>query len=222
MDDVREFLKPGRVVDSDHDLVRSTAAEVLKGHEGASDVVKAGLVFEFARDQIRFSPWERVRDESDVRASSVLATRKGFCAHKGVTLAALARAAGIPAKVGALDLRNHQAAERLKTLLKTNVFIGGAFTDMYLGGRWVRFTPVFNRELCDKMGWPVISFDGRNDAIFPPVLKDGRPFIEILKVHGSWHDWPHELFKKLVTDFYSAESLKEWERIKVEKQASGG
>jgi transglutaminase-like putative cysteine protease len=214
MENLDAFLKPGRFINSDHPLVRETVAEILAGAESAPEAERARRVFDFARDKIWFSPWEPSREDDSVTASTVLRTRKGFCAHKGVALTALARAAGIPARVGMLDMRNHQAAERLKQMLRTNVFIGGAFTDMYVNGRWTRFTPVFNVELCQKLGWPVVRWNGVGDAMWPPVLADGRPYIEVLTVHGVFEDWPHDLFKKLVSEFYSSESLKEWETVK--------
>jgi hypothetical protein len=42
---------------------------------------------------------------------------------KAAVLAAVARAAGIPARLGYADVRNHMSTERLRQTMKTDVFV---------------------------------------------------------------------------------------------------
>ena len=54
----------------------------------------------------------------------------------------------------------------------------------------VKATPVFNAELCDKLGVEPLGFDGENDAVFQESDKEGNPFMEYIEDHGTFVDVP--------------------------------
>jgi transglutaminase-like putative cysteine protease len=53
---------------------------------------------------------------------------------KASLLTAAARAAGIPARIGFADVRNHLCTPRLRALMGTDTFVYHGYTDLYLDG----------------------------------------------------------------------------------------
>jgi transglutaminase-like putative cysteine protease len=100
------------------------------------------------------------------------------------------RAAGIPARLGYADVRNHLSTERLRQTMQTDVFIWHGYADLWLDGRWVKATPAFNIELCTKFGLLPLDFDGRSDSIYHPFDKAGNRHMEYVQQRGTFDDMP--------------------------------
>ena len=64
--------------------------------------------------------------------------------------------------------------------------------ELHLGGRWVKATPAFNRELCDKVGIAPLEFDGERDSLFQPLDLEGRRHMEYVRDRGVFADLPLE------------------------------
>jgi transglutaminase-like putative cysteine protease len=122
--------------------------------------------------------------------------------QKAVLLAALARAAEIPAKVGFADVRNHLASPRLVETMKTDVFAFHGFVELHLDGRWVKATPAFDRRLCERHGVHPLEFDGRHDALFHPYDQAGQRHMEYIHQHGTFADLPLELMLETMRRHY--------------------
>ena len=147
-------------------------------------------LFYLVRDGIRYDPYSITTDPGDYRASTVLAQPAAYCIPKAVALTALARAAGIPARLGFADVRNHLASGKLLARLGTDLFVYHGFTEFWLGGRWVKATPAFNIELCERFGVQPLEFDGRTDALFHEFSAEGRRHMEYVAQRGSFADLP--------------------------------
>src|SRR5581483_199373 len=94
------------------------------------------------------------------RASSVIARGRAYCVPKAVVLTAVARAAGIPSRLGFADVRNHLQSERLaETMGGSDIFIFHGYSELYVNGAWRKATPAFNATLCDRFGVPPLEFD---------------------------------------------------------------
>ena len=132
------------------------------------------------------------------RASSVLAQGYGWCVPKAALLAAAARAAGIPARVGYADVRNHLSTERMRETMKTDLFIWHGYTDIWLDGAWRKATPAFNIELCERFGLLPLEFDGVADSIYHPFDRSGNRHMEYILQRGSYADVP---LAALLADF---------------------
>ena len=91
-------------------------------------------------------------------------------------LCALGRAAGVPSRIGFATVKNHLATRRRID------FLG---SDFFLDGQWVKATPAFNVELCDRFGVAQLEFDGRSDAIFHSFNAQDKPFMEYRAQHGA-------------------------------------
>jgi hypothetical protein len=87
------FLDPGPLIQSDHPAIASRAAEILRG-AGEAPLARARKLVEWVHMNIEKRPVLSVPD-----ALSTLTTREGDCNEHAVLLAALSRAAGIPARI---------------------------------------------------------------------------------------------------------------------------
>ena len=114
-----------------------------------------------------------------------------------------ARAAGIPARLGYADVRNHLCSPKLKAAMQgRDLFIYHGYVEMFLEGRWVKSTPAFNQELCDKVGIKTLEFNGRDDALMHPYDREGRQHMEYVRDHGTFADHPYERVRDAFIDMY--------------------
>jgi len=189
---MREYLEPGRFIDSDHPAVVEFA-ERLRG--ASRDPLEQAVSLYYAvRDGIRYNPYVFSRDPETLKGSHALASGESYCVPKATLLAACARHCGIPARIGLADVRNHLATPRLLELLKSEVFAMHGYTELFLQGRWVKATPAFNLELCQLFEVAPLEFDGRTDSVFHPFNQQGERYMEYLADHGQFADLPEALF----------------------------
>jgi len=159
--------------------------------EGApDDVTKAVRLYYAIRDGIVYTPYCDFNSSETFRASACLERGSGFCIAKSALLAAAARASGIPSRVGFADVRNHLTTPRLRRLMGTDVFYYHGYAELYLGGRWIKATPVFDQALCERFGVRPLEFDGRQDSLFHPHDVAGRRHMEYVRDRGPFADVP--------------------------------
>jgi transglutaminase-like putative cysteine protease len=186
--DASLYLEPTSFVDSDDGNVVEWSRRVC-GDE-PDDVAKAVRLYYAVRDGITYTPYCDFQSPATYRASSCLARGSGFCVGKAALLAAGARAAGIPARVGFADVKNHLCTARLRALMGTDVFYYHGFAELFLRGVWVKATPAFDRGLCDRFGVLPLEFTGLADSLFHPYDQSGRRHMEYVNERGSHADVP--------------------------------
>jgi transglutaminase-like putative cysteine protease len=182
-------LAPTRIVDAEHPAVAAYAA---RHAVGATDLARAVALYYAVRDDIRYDGYGIELTPNGLSASRALEIGRGWCVSKAVLLAACCRAVGIPAALGYADVRNHLSTERMRQTMKTDVFYWHGYTAIWLDGQWVKATPAFNRELCEKFRIHTLDFDGREDSIYQPYDLDGRQHMEYLAYRGEYVDVPLE------------------------------
>ena len=187
---MQQLLAPGRFVDSDSPSIEALARRVTAGLR--DEIERMVRLYRSVRDTIVYDPYVDFFDQQNYRASSVLAAGRGFCIGKSAVLAATARAIGVPARVGYADVRNHMTSRRLRERSKSDIFIWHSYTDLYIDGRWVKATPVFDQALCERVGLKPLEFDGRQDSLFHPFDREGRRHMEYLCDRGTFPDVPFE------------------------------
>ena len=180
-------LSPTALIDSDHASVIAFAHQNAVGPDDRSRAVSLYLA---VRDQFRYDPYRIDLSPAGMKASAVIQNGYGWCVPKAALLVAACRAAGLPARLGFADVRNHLSTERLRQTMKTDVFIWHGYADIWLDGQWVKATPAFNIELCDKFGLLPLEFDGRNDSIYHPFDKSGHRHMEYVNQRGTFDDMP--------------------------------
>lgn len=184
----QETLRPTPVIDSAHARVTAFARTQVDGAATARD--QAVSLYYAVRDGIRYDPYAIDLSVEGMRASTTLASGRGWCVPKAVLLAACCRAVGIPARLGFADVRNHLSTERLRNLMKTDIFFWHGYTSIFIDGRWVKATPAFNFELCERFHLMPLDFDGAADAIYHPFDRLGNAHMEYVRYRGEFSDIP--------------------------------
>lgn len=193
---VTSFLAPARFIDSDSQNIREFSHAVISAAEG--EVGRVVALYRAVRERVLYDPHVDLSSPASYRASDILALGRGYCVGKASLLAAVARAAGVPARVGYADVRNHMTSPRLYELIGIDIFRWHSYTDLYVEGRWVKATPAFNTSLCDRLGVNVLDFGGRNDSLFQQFDRSGRRHMEYLHDRGTYMDVP---FEDILSDF---------------------
>ena len=186
-------------IDTDHPVVQAFAATHAVGPDARARAVSLYLA---VRDRLRYDPYRIDLSERGMKASNALAHGTGWCVPKAVVLAAVARAAGIPARLGFADVRNHMSTQRLRDTMKTDVFAWHGYTELWLDGAWRKATPAFNIELCEKFGLLPLEFDGVNDSLYHPFDRAGNQHMEYVNERGSFDDLPLPQIKATFAEIY--------------------
>jgi transglutaminase-like putative cysteine protease len=200
---MNEYLAPGRYIDSSHPAIIAFAEENATGE---TEKDRAVSLYYAVRDKIRYNPFLDFADRDVFRASAVLEAGQGFCVGKASLLAACARAAGIEARVGFADVKNHLTTPRLAETMGSDLFVYHGYTEMRIDGKWVKATPAFNLALCTRFRVKPLEFDGREDSIFHPFDEDDRRHMEYLRDRGVYADVPvneiQQAFREAYPKFY--------------------
>jgi transglutaminase-like putative cysteine protease len=199
--DLAGALRPTPFIDSDSKTVR----DFIATHAGeGTPREKVVRLYYAIRDGIRYDPYTIRLDPVEFRASTCLMTESAFCVPKAIALAAVARAVGIPARLGFADVKNHLSSPRLSALLGTDLFVWHGYTALLVDGRWVKATPAFNIELCEKCAIRPLEFDGTADSIFHAYDKAGHRHMEYVRQIGEFDDMPLEPFSAALLAAYPA------------------
>jgi transglutaminase-like putative cysteine protease len=196
-DDPAAFMSATWYLDIDEPVVQDFAG--LRAGDDGTDTDKAINLFNIIRDDFLYTPYKMSIKREAYKASSTIKRGYGWCVQKSLLMAASCRVIGIPARVGYADVRNHLSTPRLQELMQTDLFTFHGYADLWLDDRWVKVTPVFNKELCEKFGVMTQEFDGTENALFQEFDKTGRRHMEYVADRGAYSDLP---FADLMNDFY--------------------
>lgn len=185
-----ELTRPTLTIESAHaDVADFTRQQI---GDAASDIERAVRLYYGVRDSIRYDPYQIDLTIEGMKASATLATRHGWCVSKAVLLAACCRSLGIPARLGFADVRNHLSTERMRQRMRTDIFYWHGYTEMWLAGKWVKATPAFNIELCERFRLLPLEFDGQSDSLYHPYDVEGNRHMEYVNHRGAYSDLPIE------------------------------
>lgn len=198
-------LQPTWFLDSDDAAVARYAAGAARGAGGV--IARACALYYAVRDGVRYNPYGIDVTREGFRASACLGRGSGFCISKAALLAACARAAGIPSRLGFGDVRNHMTTAKLRAAMGTDVFVFHGYTELRLGGRWVRATPAFNKELCERVGVAPLEFDGRADSLLQAYDSSGSRYMEYVRDRGHFDDLPYDTIMAAWAETYPAAAV---------------
>jgi transglutaminase-like putative cysteine protease len=206
-----EYLAPTSVIDSEHPAVVDFARGAARRDGAEGDPLRSAVAIYYAvRDGIWYDPYAPFYRPEHYQASRVLAARRGYCVSKASLLCGAARALGIACRLGFATVRNHLATRQLIEFLGTDLFVYHGFVEFFLNGRWVRATPAFNRELCERHRVEPLAFDGVHDSIFHAYNRDQRKFMEYLDYHGTYADVPLDRILVAWKDAYGEKRVGQW------------
>lgn len=200
MEDLEKNLCATVLVDSNNPDVIAFAHKAIG--DSKDPVEQAVKLYYAVRDGFRYDPYDIDLSENGLKASTLLKTGKGYCVEKANLLAACARAAGIPSRFGFADVKNHIGSAKLQEALRSDVFAFHGYTELFLEGKWVKATPAFNKELCERLGVAPLEFNGREDSIFQENDGPEGRFMEYLYDHGTFDDIPREYFIQVLYKHY--------------------
>lgn len=195
---MKQYLEPTAIFDCDSESIQAKALELTRGLE--ADIEKAKALFYFVRDAIDYTLYVKKHMPEHFRASNTLARGKGYCVQKAVLLVSLARAAGIPARLGCAKIRNHLVPQKVLDILKSNIFPWHGYAELYLDGKWIKATPAFDLKMCREHRLIPVEFNGRSNAMFPSYNEDGKPHIEYILDRGIFDDVPLDEIRKALIE----------------------
>ncbi|MFN7116288.1 MAG: transglutaminase-like domain-containing protein [Saprospiraceae bacterium] len=197
---MQQYLASTAILNSDHPKIQIFANKVTEGSR--ADIQKAVRIYYAVRDGWKYNPYNISFNPDNMRASAVLEREEGHCLDKANLMITLLRAVGIPARLCLAKVRNHIAAEQMTQAFGTDELTPHGYVEVYLHNRWIKATPAFNKELCDKLNVAPLDWDGSNDSIFQEFDKVGGQFMEYLEDYGAFDDLPAEFIKANMKQHY--------------------
>jgi transglutaminase-like putative cysteine protease len=206
------------MIDSNHKKIIQYAMDLVKDL-GEDPIEKAVKIYYAVRDGIWYDPYSPFYLPEHYRASNVLKNGRGYCVPKASLLCALGRACGIPSRIGFADVRNHLATKQLIEFFGCDLFVYHGFVEFYLEDKWVKATPAFNLELCQKHKVDPLEFNGHEDSLFHEYNQEKKLFMEYVTFHGTYEDVPLEAILRAWEEVYGKARLDGWI---AELEKSGG
>ncbi len=197
------YTRPTPFMDFDAPAVRAFAKR--SAGETSDPVTRAVKLYYAVRDEILYDPYSIDLSVPGLRASTTLKNGRGWCVTKAVLLASCCRCMGIAARLGFADVKNHLSTERLRQQMQTDIFYWHGYTAIYAGDTWIKATPAFNRELCEKFSLKPLEFDGTTDSLFHPFDRQGNRHMEYIRYRGEFADVPLRQIAETFREKYPAE-----------------
>jgi transglutaminase-like putative cysteine protease len=206
----QEYLNPTAIIDSDHPAVIDYARMAVG--ESQEPLERAIKIYYAVRDGIRYDPYCPFYLPEHYRASHILKVGRGYCVCKASLLCALGRSVGIPSRVGFATVRNHLATRQMLERQGSDIFVYHGFTEFFLNGKWVKSTPAFNKELCERHKVAPLEFNGLEDSVFQPYNLVNQQYMEYMADLGSYADIPVDIIVKGWEKEYGQERVQGWIR----------
>ncbi|NMM46912.1 transglutaminase-like domain-containing protein [Marinigracilibium pacificum] len=187
---MEQFLSSYRYIDSNHPKIINYANKLCSGIKDDKD--KAIALYYRIRDDFRYNPFLLNLTDEGICSSNLLERNYGYCVEKASLLVATARAVGIPARMAFANVRNHIGTSKLEEILETDIYTFHGYAELFLGERWIKVTPAFNKSLCEYLGVKPLEFDGINDSFLQQFDKSGN-HMEFLHFYGTFEDIPFDL-----------------------------
>ena len=199
---MEKYLRCTEIIDCDTKSITEKAQALTHGLETARE--KAVALYYFVRDEIKHNAYAPLMVRERFKASATLEAGNGFCQQKAILLVALARAAGIPARLGFVDVRDHLLSRSFREMVGgIDRFPVHGYAELFINDKWVHASPAYDLEICRRKRFIPVDFDGENDAKDSSHNLDGKLHIEHLKDHGPYEDFPWDMvqnyYKQWVT-----------------------
>lgn len=75
-------------------------------------------------------------------------------------------------------------------MMQTDIFYWHGYAEIFLHEKWVKATPAFNLELCEKFNLAPLEFDGTTDSVLHPFDPSGNRHMEYVLDRGHYADLP--------------------------------
>ena len=156
----------------------------------------------FVRENWRYDPYVISFNAADLRASSILQKKTAHCIDKSILLVSFFRALNIPARLQLAKVSNHIAVEKLTKRFGTNIMTPHGLVNVFLGDKWIKLSPAFNKGLCEMYDVAPLDFDGKRDSVFQEYNSKGQKFMKYLEDYGHFEDVPVDFIHKNMLEHY--------------------
>ena len=184
-DPLYEFLKPTRLINSDHPDILRKSDELTSHQERIED--KARSIFYFIRDEISYD-FRATFNEDEYLASSILKAGGGFCTQKAILFCALARRIGIPAGIHFYDIIDYTLPEYIINIIKTQTLYHHGIAVLQLNGQWHRYDATLDKTVCSRKNRIPVEFFPDRDCLMKSETYDGDRHIEYIRDYGMVSD----------------------------------
>lgn len=197
-----KYLNPTYYLDYQTPEIQNIISEFQDSN--FTDKDKAIGIYYKIRDNWRYNPYHISFNKDSYKASNISGKTEGHCIDKSILLVACLRGLSIPARIHLAKVKNHIGVERFIEKYGTNEISPHGMVDLYIEGRWLKVSPAFNVELCQKCNVAPLNFDGENDSLFQQFDNEGNNFMEYLEDYGHFEDVPTDfIFENFKSNYPS-------------------
>lgn len=194
------YLQPSYYFDYNSEPIQRLIADF--NGKSMPDKEKAIGIYEKIRDGYRYDPYSISLSKRNFKASVIASKRTANCVEKSILLIACLRALKIPARLHLGKVKNHIAVERLTEKFGSNELTPHGMVNVYLNKKWLKLSPAFNSELCERFNVKPLEFDGENNSFLQQFNEEGSLFMEYTDDYGHFEDVPIEFMKKNIKAHY--------------------
>jgi hypothetical protein len=90
----------------------------------------------------------------------------------------------------------------MRKQMGTDLFVWHGYTSILLNDKWMKATPAFNVELCEKFRLRPLEFTGLEDSIYHPFDLDGQKHMEYVTFRGEFTDVPLQQILEDMDKYY--------------------
>lgn len=202
---MKEYLQETYFIDFSNEAIQQFLQKNID--ENDTPMEKTVKLYYAIRDGWRYHPFLLNFAKTNWRASHLMQRDYGHCIDKSNLMVACLRHENIPSRISFAKVKNHIGVEKITEKLGTDELVPHAFAEVFLDEKWLKITPVFNKELCQVLNVEPLDFDGKNDALFQSFDKNGNNFMEYLEYYGTFADLPLDFIIQKMKEHYPAEIL---------------
>ncbi len=194
------FLESSFFVDADHPSIRCVSEKITRGI--LCDLEKIKKLFEYVREHYVYDLMSLTLKKEKLKASSIIHRKKAFCVEKAILLCALLRSSSIPSRLRFSNVKNHVSTPSIEKVLRTDVFVFHADTEVYYEHQWILLSPAFDKNTCRRMNVDFLEFAHMQEARLDLNTKAGKKHLKYIHQYGSFRDLPYTLYLRELNTFY--------------------
>lgn len=192
------FLVETPTLNFSHPNMQAFIATIPK-HENR--VEQAIAIYERVRDAFLYDPYHLDLRPDFLKASVIVQKKRAWCVEKAVVAASCFRAFGFPTRLGFGIVVNHIGVEKLTKYLKRSEIVFHGYVEIFVGDKWTKCTPAFDKQVCRISKVPVLAWDAKHDSLFQSLVNN-QQFMEYLHFYGEFDDVPFQLMRSEMEKYY--------------------
>jgi transglutaminase-like putative cysteine protease len=196
----KEYLEATYYFDFENEAIQKLIAEFK--NDKLSDKEKAIGLYTKVRDDWKYDPYTISLSKEKYKSSHIAKKQSGNCVEKSILFISCLRALGLPARLHLAKVKNHIAVERLIEKFGSNELTPHGMVNIYLGDKWLKASPAFNKSLCEKLNVEPLAFDGENDSFLQQYNSEGTRFMEYIADYGHFEDVPLDFMISNLKEHY--------------------